>query len=544
MTVAIPIRIKRTTTSNRPASLLNAEMAFIEGSQILVYGTGTSGAGGSATSIIDIGGAGAFLGLSNSLTQTAAGTYTFTGSVTFSGTTSLGAATATTPANDDDSTRVATTAWVLDRIGAFGAGTVTSVALALPNIFTVSGSPVTSSGTLTGTLATQSANAVFAGPTTGSAAAPAFRALVAADIPDLSSTYLTGNQTITLSGDATGSGTTAITVSIADDAVTNAKLANMANGTIKGRTSAGTGNPEDLSASDVKALLAIVHTDISDFDAGVQANRLDQMAAPTADVSMSSQKLTNVATPTADNDAANKAYVDAARTGLDVKASVRAATTANITLSGEQTIDGVAVVAGNRVLVKDQSTASQNGIYVASASSWARAADADADAEVSPGLFTFVEEGTANADSGWVLTTNGSITVGTTNLAFAQFSGAGQVTAGDGLTKTGNTINAVGTADRITVSSDAIDIASTYAGQATITTVGTIGTGAWQGTAVGVGYGGTGLTAAAKGSVLVANDANTLSALDGGGSVDGILLYTASSDTIAWASSIDGGSYS
>jgi hypothetical protein len=110
--MANTIRIKRTTTSNRPATLANAELAYIEGSNILVYGTGTGGAGGTATSIVDIGGTGAFLGLSNTLNQTALGTYTFSGSVTFSGTTNIGAATATTPSSGDNSTKVATTAYV------------------------------------------------------------------------------------------------------------------------------------------------------------------------------------------------------------------------------------------------------------------------------------------------------------------------------------------------------------------------------------------------------------------------------------------------
>jgi hypothetical protein len=110
--MASTIRIKRTTTSNRPSSLANAELAYIEGSNILVYGTGTGGAGGTATSIVDIGGVGAFLGLSNTLNQTALGTYTFSGSVTFSGTTNIGAATATTPSSGDNSTKVATTAYV------------------------------------------------------------------------------------------------------------------------------------------------------------------------------------------------------------------------------------------------------------------------------------------------------------------------------------------------------------------------------------------------------------------------------------------------
>jgi hypothetical protein len=205
----------------------------------------------------------------------------------------------------------------------------------------------------------------------------------------------------------------------------------------------------------------LVASNINNFDSQVRTNRLDQMAAPTSAVAFNGQKITGLADPTNDQDAATKAYVDAARSGLDVKASVRVATTANITLSGTQTIDGVAVIAGNRVLVKNQDVASQNGIYVVAAGSWSRATDADSDAEVTAGMFTFVAEGTTNADSGWVLTTNDTITLGTTNLAFAQFSGAGQITAGAGLTKSGNTID-VGTASssRIVVNADNIDLAT------------------------------------------------------------------------------------
>ena len=214
-------------------------------------------------------------------------------------------------------------------------------------------------------------------------------------------------------------------------------------------------------------------------------------------VKRDSNKRFRAADPSDPQDVATKSYVDGVASGLDVKASVRAATTANITLSGEQTIDGVSVVAGDRVLVKDQTTGEDNGIYVASASSWTRASDADSNAEVTPNLFTFVEEGTVNADSGWTLSNNSSITLGTTSLTFSQFSGAGQITAGDGLTKTGNTINAVGTAGRVSVSADAIDIDSTYVGQNTITTVGTITTGTWNGTDIAVADGGTGASDAA-----------------------------------------------
>lgn len=233
---------------------------------------------------------------------------------------------------------------------------------------------------------------------------------------------------------------------------------------------------------------------ISNFDTAVRANRLDQMAAPTAAVSMNNQRITNVLTPSGDNDAANKAYVDAARTGLDAKESVRAATTGTITLSGTQTIDGVSVVAGNRVLVKNQSTGNQNGIYVVAAGAWSRAADADASDEVTPGMFVFVEEGATNAASGWVLSTSGTIVLGTTALDFVQFSGAGQILAGNGIDKTGNTLSVVGTSDRISVSGAGVDIASTYVGQASIVTLGSITTGTWNADTIAVGKGGTGVT--------------------------------------------------
>jgi hypothetical protein len=203
-------------------------------------------------------------------------------------------------------------------------------------------------------------------------------------------------------------------------------------------------------------------------------------------------------TPTADDHAATKAYVDAARSGLDVKQSVRAATTGPITLAtglenGDTLDTTVTLATGDRVLVKDQSTASENGIYVVNATGApTRATDFDSTAEVTPGAFTFVEEGTLNADSGWVLTTNGTITVGSTALNWALFSVAGTILAGDGLSKTGNTINVGGTTDRISVSSDAVDISANYVGQSSITTLGTITTGVWNGTDVAVTAGGTG----------------------------------------------------
>jgi len=168
---------------------------------------------------------------------------------------------------------------------------------------------------------------------------------------------------------------------------------------------------------------------------------LNGITAPTGNVSINSNKLTNVADPTSDQDAATKAYVDAIRSGLDVKDSVKVATTGNITLSGTQTIDGIAISADERVLVKSQTTGSENGIYDCKAGAWARSSDFDSSAEVTSGAFVFVEQGSTNADAGFVLTTDGTITIGTTALSFTQFSGAGQISAGDGLQKVGNALS-------------------------------------------------------------------------------------------------------
>lgn len=192
--------------------------------------------------------------------------------------------------------------------------------------------------------------------------------------------------------------------------------------------------------------------------------RSKQQFLVTDNVDFQNFKISNLANPTAAQDAATKAYVDSVKQALDIKDSVRVATTANITLSATQTIDGVTVVAGDRVLVKDQSTGSQNGIYVVAAGAWSRSDDANTSAEVTAGLFVFVEEGTVNGDNGFVLTTNQPITLDTTALTFTQFSGAGQITAGDGLTKSGNTINVVGTAGRIVANADSIDLATVSVG--------------------------------------------------------------------------------
>ena len=209
-------------------------------------------------------------------------------------------------------------------------------------------------------------------------------------------------------------------------------------------------------------------------------------------------------TPSDINDAASKSYVDATANGLDVKASVRAATTAAGTLASDfangDAIDGVTLATNDRILIKDQADGSENGIYTVNASGApTRATDFDADAEVTAGAFTFVEEGTTNGDTGHVLSTNGSITVGSTSITFTQFSGAGLLTAGTGLTKTGNTLDVIGGNGIVANANDmAIDIAADSAlafsgGKLDVTVDLSDSTNDVTGT-LAVGNGGTGVT--------------------------------------------------
>nr|BAR24824.1 phage-related tail fiber protein [uncultured Mediterranean phage uvMED] len=352
------IRIKRRVSGSAgaPSSLANAEIAANEvGDLVVYYGKGTGGAGGTASTIEAFGGKGAFVSLSD--------TQTISGAKTFSSTVALGgSATATTPSSGDDSTSVATTAYVQ------------------------------------------------------------------------AEGFLTANQSITISGDISGSGTTSITGTLA--------TVNSSPGTTSGVTVNGKGLVTAIAALQASDIPSIAHTKISDFDAGVQANTLDSLANPTGAVDLNSQKITSLATPTADSDGATKGYVDSVAQGLDVKDSVKVATTANITLSGEQNIDGVSVSADERVLVKNQSTASENGLYLCKAGSWARTTDLAAGVNAA-GVFVFIESGSTQADQGFVCTSDsGSAVVGTNSLAFTQFSGSGSFTAGDGLDLSGTTFSA------------------------------------------------------------------------------------------------------
>jgi hypothetical protein len=183
------------------------------------------------------------------------------------------------------------------------------------------------------------------------------------------------------------------------------------------------------------------------------------LAAASSPVSFNSQKITNVLNPTADQEVATKSYVDAVASGLDLKTSCRLVATTNVTASGVQVIDGVTTATGDRLLLTSQTAPATNGIYVASGVTWLRAADADVSAEVTSGLYTYITEGTANADSGWALTTNDPIVLGTTALVFTQISGAGQINAGGGMTKTGNTLDVVAHGDgSIVVNADNVQL--------------------------------------------------------------------------------------
>lgn len=294
--MANTIRIKRRATgggAGAPSTLANAELAFNEQTNIMYYGTGTGGAGGSSTSIIAIAGTGAFVDLTNS--QTVTGVKTFSS----------------------------------DIIGSISGNSATTTKLATGRTIAITGDLAYNSGTFDGT-----ANVTAAG------------------------TLATVNSNV---------GTFLKTTVNAKGLVTAATLAN-----------------------------------------------INDLTVPTADYAFGGFKITSLADPVSAQDAATKQYVDSVAQGLDPKASCVAATTANITLSAAQTIDGVAAVAGDRVLVKNQTLSQNNGIYLVAAGAWTRSTDMDTWAEV-PNAFTFIEDGTTQADTGWVSTANAGGTLGTTS---------------------------------------------------------------------------------------------------------------------------------
>jgi len=281
----------------------------------------------------------------------------------------------------------------------------------------------------------------------------------------------------------------------------------------------------------------------------------------TGKVDVSGSIITGLNEPVNPTDAATKYYVDTVAQGLHVHEAAHVATTgtlaalsggtvtydngtdgvgATLTLSsGITAIDGHTLTNGDRILVKNQATQSHNGMYVrTSATVLTRALDFDTAAEIGGGDFTFVEFGTLYGKTGWVQTVEVN-TVGSDNVIWEQFSGQGLYIAGDGLTLTGNIFNAVGTADRIAVSTDSIDIASTYAGQTSITTLGTITSGTWSANTIASNKGGTGFTTYAKGDFLYASAANTLSKLTAGTNGQTLQLQ----DGVPYWGDLDGGTY-
>ena len=390
--MANTLRIKRRAAggaAGAPASLENAELAFNEQDDVLYYGKGTGGAGGTATTIIPIGGPGAFAGLASPALT--------------------GTPTAPTAALNTSTTQIATTAFVLNQANDT-AGTIA-----------MNGTQAAGSSELYARAdhvhPSDTSRAPLASPTfTGTPAAPTAGA-------DTNTTQL----------------------------ATTAFVLGQASST----------SPAALGTAAVGTSLRYARADHVH-----QMPTLSQVGTPTANISLGNFRITNLGTPTADTDAATKLYVDQVAQGLDAKQSVRAATTANITLSATQTIDGISVVAGERVLVKNQTTPSQNGIYVVAAGAWTRATDMDAWAEV-PSAFTFVEQGSTQADTSWVCSSDQGGTLGTTAITWVQFGSAASFIGGAGLTLDGNTFN-VGTAStgRIVVNADNIDLA----------TVGTAGT--------------------------------------------------------------------
>ncbi len=276
---------------------------------------------------------------------------------------------------------------------------------------------------------------------------------------------------------------------------------------------------------------------------------------PTGNIDASNNRIIQVGTPQDVGDATNKGYVDGLVQGLDVKGSVRAATTANATLStayaNGQTVGGVTVATGDRILIKDQSPASENGVYTVNASGApTRATDFDGSANITSGAFVFVEEGT-NGDQGFVLTTDGTITIGTTALAFTQFSGAGNISAGNGLTQSGTTLSVQldgGAASGLAISSSGTKIAAggVVAAMMANSSVDLAASANTVTGALPLANGGTGLTSIAQGSILVSNNGSSITALDGGASNtdDKILLYTGGgTDTLGFSSSLDGGTF-
>lgn len=301
---------------------------------------------------------------------------------------------------------------------AVGGGTVTSVAATTTSTgLSITGSPITTAGTLTFALSSslQALSALGSSAGTG--------LLVQTGVGTFTNTEIDGTTgTIVVANGDGVAGNPTITLATAGTPVT-ASFVKITTDTF-GRVSATT---------------PVTTTDITTLVDGTYVNVTGDTMSGNLTFTGGSEVLGLPATPSDDTAATSKAYVDAVAAGLSWKEAVVAATTTNITLSGPQTLDGVAVVAGDRVLVKDQTDDTQNGIYIVAAGAWARSPDMDSTTPINEvnGAAVFVEQGTTQAATGWTQIDNVT-TIGTDPIQWSQFSGAGSYTAGNGLTLTGN----------------------------------------------------------------------------------------------------------
>jgi len=387
-------------------------------------------------------------------------------------------------------------------------------------------------------------------------------------------------------------------VSIKNAGVSNSQLANSS--VTIGSTSVSLGSTVTAFSGLTELTVDNIKLDATTISAVGVADDISIELEPkgTGTVDVSGARISSVGEPTQASDAATKQYVDAVAEGLHVHAGVDAATNntlatlsggtvtynngtagvgATLTLEiGLSTLDGYTLQNGDRILVKNETNAAHNGIYIRTSSTiLTRATDYDTAAEIVAGDFIFVSNGTAYNSTGWVQI-NDVTTVGTDNISWQQFSGAGTYLAGDGLSLNGNefdvnlattgglefsganaiqlksgvagdgltltegVIDVVGTANRISVSANAVDISTSYVGQSSITTLGTITSGTWNGTAIGTAYGGTGLTSYATGDLVYASTTNTLAKLAAG--VEGKVLQMGGAGVPVWGD-IDGGTY-
>lgn len=532
--MASTIRIKRSSTAGSPSTLGLGELAYSaltdngsNGGDRLYIGTGTE-TGGNASGRTVIGGkvftdtitAATNLNTASTLVRRdASGNFvasTITAALAGNASTATTLQTARTISLTGDATatgsfdgsanysQAITLATVNSNIGSFGSTTLIPVVTvnAKGLVTAVTTASITTTLQLAGMGATTGSVALASGTLTFTGTSGITTSVTGSTITlgiDSTVATLTGTQTLTNKTLSTGSTWLGNTIAV---------------------TSGGTGTVNG----------SITGTGALTFTAGGTNTNVNLVPNGTGMVDVGGKRVGNAADPTQSSDLATKNYVDAVKTGLDPKDSARIATTATLTAtyvngtsgvgatltnSGTQaafTVDSIVGVAGDRVLVKDQSTALQNGLYIittvgTASTNWVltRAIDADENAEVTSGAFTFVEEGTVNANNGFVCTTTGTITIGTTSINWVQFSGAGQITSGAGLTKSGNTLDVVGTANRISVFTDNIDIAATYVGQTSLTTLGTVTTGTWNATVLAGTYGGTGVNNGANTITLGGN---------------------------------------